>query len=204
LRRKRRERRKATEGNGERRRATGAMDNYGKRRGRRMRRGRRSRESRVASRRRRNDCLGLLGSPGFSCGLLSSPVLWHTLVLHWLPLYRFMCPWCPGCASLAPTAATMRLCLSVGLSVSFLSLSPSCLFVFLSLLCLCLCLSRLISAGKDKPRGGAKKSYRPERSKLRCVRGREKADSKPSRPISAGKDKPRGGAKRAIGPKGQN
>jgi hypothetical protein len=64
--------------------------------------------------------------------------------------------------------------------------------------------SRLISAGKDKPRGGAKKSYRPERSKLRFVRGREKADSKPSRPISAEKDKPRGGGKRAIGPKGQN
>ena len=63
---------------------------------------------------------------------------------------------------------------------------------------------RLISAGKDKTRGGAKTSYRPERSKLRFVRGREKADSKPSRPISAGKDKPRRGATRAIGPKGRN
>ena len=43
----------------------------------------------------------------------------------------------------------------------------------------------------------------PKGPQMQCLRGRRKADSKPSRPISAGKAEPKGGEKGAAGPKGQ-
>jgi hypothetical protein len=64
--------------------------------------------------------------------------------------------------------------------------------------------SRPISAGKDKPRGGAKTVTDPKGETTNNLGIDMGPAQKPSRPISTGKEKPRGGAKTATDPKGEN